>query len=190
MKKALEVEFKYNASEINLNSFKEFCMKREPDSYIMAAGHDHFYFKDQDPHGFYRYRVGAGINQLTYKKKTVTENNYIRIEHNIDLAEHVDRDQISSMCSDLGYKYNTTIFKNSFIYVYEYYVMAYYIVYDSDMKEIDRFLEIEMNEDFPWEDEKQAWGELVILERIHKSLGISASKRIKESLFELYKKAG
>lgn len=188
--KNMEVEFKYDAKNINLSAFKEFCMKKDPVSYIMAAGHDHFYHNSKDLTSFYRHRVGAGINQFTFKKKTVEENNFIRIEHNIDLDLDVTRDKILYLCKDLGYEYNTTIFKNSFIYVYEYYVMAYYIVYDNDMKEIGRFLEIEMNEEFPWENEKQAWGELIILERIHKPLGIDSSKRIKDSLFELFKKAG
>lgn len=183
-----EVEFKYNAKDISLTEFMKFCEKREPVHHIYAAGYDHFYENAKDPDAFCRHRLGPDMNQLTFKRKIDDANNYIRTEHNVDLMRTMTQEQISALLLEFGYKFNVSIFKTCFVYVYDYYVLVYYIVYDLDMKELNRFVEIEMKEDYPWEDRNHAWDELVTTERLCKSLGINVKLRVKPSLFEMYKK--
>lgn len=188
IKDYLEIEFKYNALDISLDKFKEFCIARGPEVYEVVSGYDHFYSVPNDPNSFYRHRMGANTNQLTFKKKTTQDNSFIRIERNINLSLDTTEESIRGLCKDTGFNYNSSIFKTSFVYTYNWYIMAYYIVYDINMTEIGRFIEIEIREDagIP---EQDAWNELVIIERVCKSLGLSPKNRIKDSLFEMYRKA-
>lgn len=188
MKKYQEIEFKYNASGTSLSKFEEFCKKLNPDKFFTASGFDYFYANADSPESFYRLRVGADFNQLTFKRKTKDENNYIRTEHNIDLKNHVTKDQIEALCADFNYKYNMSIFKNAFVYTYDWYTLVYYVVYDENMKELGRFIEIELSEEKEWASDESAWNELVVIEKLCKDIGITAQSRIKKSLYEMFKK--
>ncbi len=186
--KHLEIEFKYDASEVSLDAFKAFCDKRGPSTNTCISGIDHFYSTPTDGERFLRHRMGSETNQLTMKIKKSVDNSFIRTEHNINLDKPVSFEQVGALCNDLGYTYNTSLFKTSFVYFYEWYILAYYVCYDSGMKETGRFIEIEMSEIHPWTSESEAWNELLILERICKPLGLSSKKRITASLFEMYRK--
>lgn len=183
----VEIETKYNASNISFEVFEKFCKSRLPESNLFASGYDHFYDKASDSSSFCRHRVGPDSNQLTFKRKTTTSNNFVRTEHNIDLAPGVSKEQVEALCSEFGYKYNTSIFKTCFVYKYIWYVLSYYICYDLDMVERGRFVEIEMREDHKWANEDEAWSSLVVLEKLCKSLGLTPKSRIRKSLFELYR---
>lgn len=183
---AREIEFKYNAA-VSLSTFKAFCEGRKPDKFIIISGYDHFY-ANNDPNSFYRHRVNTNENQLTFKRKTVDDNSFIREEHNIDLPLNVSEDKIKALCGVNNYQYNTSIFKNCFIYNYNYYTLVYYVVYDIDLKEAGRFIEIEMKEDYDWNSETEAFNELLALERLCKPLGLSNEVRINKSLFEMYRR--
>lgn len=189
MKKPLEIEFKYKADNISLTEFKAFCESKPPVSFIQASGYDYFYSDALNSGAFCRFRVGADINQVTFKRKTKEKNNFVRVEHNIDLAPVVTEPQVRALVSEFGYEYDSTIYKSCFVYKYEWYTLVYYICYNEDLKELGRFIEIEMKEDHDWETEESAWNELVIVEKLCKTLGISPQARIKKSLYELYGKA-
>lgn len=184
-----EVEFKYNAQGMDLVEFKEFC-KYRPNlkKKVIAFGPDHFYQKSGDVDSFCRHRVGGDINQLTFKRKTLDANNYIRTEHNLDLRPGITEEQVSALAGEFGYVYNTSIYKSCFVYTYDWYTLVYYICYDTTMEELGRFVELEVAEDYPWQNAKDAWDQLVALERICKPLGISPQSRLKRSLFELFRK--
>ena len=184
----VEIEFKYNASEIDLPAFVALCTKLSPKNFIGASGWDYFYENVKDPTAFGRLRVGPDSNQLTFKRKLADKNNFVRTEHNIDLANHVTKDQIEALVSEFGYKYNTQLFKNCHIYQFDRHIFVYYIVYDAAMKELGRYVEIEMSEEHPWENDQQALDALVELEKAMKPLGISPQSRIKRSLWEMFKK--
>jgi adenylate cyclase class IV len=188
--KFLEIEFKYNADDVKLDDFVKFCLTHNPGEHkkITASGFDHFYDNTEDPDAFGRLRVGPDVNQLTFKRKTQDANNFIRTEHNIDLAGHTARDQIDAFLGEFGYKYNMSLFKNCFVYIYDTYTFVYYICYDVAMKELGRFIEIEMSEEHSWVNETEAYNHLLVLEKLMKSLGISPQNRIKRSLYELYRK--
>jgi len=186
MKTPLEIEFKYHAGMISLEKFKAFCLDREPVKTIIASGFDYFYANEKDSNAFCRLRVGADINQLTFKRKTKDANNFVRTEHNVELSKDMTIEQIQSFVSEFGYKPDATIFKNCFVYKYNYYTLVYYICYDTNMTEQGRYVEIEMAEEYPWRNEKEAYEGLLSLERLCKPLGIAPQGRIKRSLFELY----
>lgn len=182
-----EIEFKYNANNINFQDFVTFCDKRDYNKKFYASGHDHFYQNIKNQDAFCRHRTGSELfNQLTFKSKTVNNNNYIRTERNIDLSPKMSQPDVEGLCNEFGYKYKFSLFKNCFIYLFDYYTLVYYICYDDNMNETGRFVELEMNEDYPWTSEAEAMSELIATERLCKSLGISPQSRIKKSLFEIY----
>lgn len=187
--KYLEIEFKYSAKNISLQSFSEFVSTlKGPFKYKEASGYDYFYDDPQDEDGFYRLRIGHDIRQITYKHKTKEVNNYVRDEHNLNLVKSMTFDAMVAYVASLGYTFNNKIFKSCFIYEFETYTLVYYVCSDSNISELGRFIEIEMKEDYPWSSQMDAWNELVALERICKPLGVSPQARVKRSLFELYKK--
>lgn len=183
-----EIEFKYKADNISLSVFEAFCKKNSPLTHLIASGYDHFYDKSDASGSFCRLRVGPDSNQLTFKRKTTDNNNFVRTEHNIDLTRETSREQIEALLSEFGYAYNTSLFKNCFIYKYDWFTYVYYVCYDTDMKELGRFVEIEMSEEHAWQNEEEAYNQLLILEKLCKSLGVSPQCRVKRSLFELYRK--
>lgn len=187
MKKPTEIEFKYRADDISLKDFIAFCEARGPLRAVNPCGYDYFYDNAKDQDAFCRHRVGLDINQLTFKRKTTDANNFIRTEHNMDLVK-ATREQVRSLVSEFGYAHNFSLYKNCFVYSYDNYTLVYYVCYDEDMKELGRFIEIEMKEDFQWKSEQEAWDCLLVFEKLCKPLGISPQHRIKRSLFELYRK--
>lgn len=183
-----EIEMKYNADSISIDSFKAFCLGREPLEYIVASGWDYFYAHKTEKDSFCRLRNSADLNQLTFKRKLTEKNNYIRAEHNIDMQHSVKQDQVEALVNEFGYVYNMALFKNCFIYNYEWYTLVYYIVYNEAMREVGRFIEIEMDEAKDWKDTSEAYKELTILEKLCKPLGLNSKERVSLSLFELYRK--
>ena len=188
--KFTEVEFKYKAEDIKLEDFNAFCQNRGKEYKLtVASGFDHFYSSNGNDESFCRHRSGPDTNQLTFKRKTKDANNFVRTEHNIDLLPFVKNDQVAALCSEFGYEYNFSLFKTCFVYKYDLYTFVYYVCYDTGLKELGRFVEIEMSEKHAWNNEEEVWNELLVMERIcAKSLGISAQSRVKRSLYEMYKK--
>jgi adenylate cyclase class IV len=181
-----EIELKFSAKGIKLENFHIFCKKRKPEKYFTVSGTDHFYASN-NLDIFYRYRDGDDGSQLTYKIKTTKNNSFIRKEYNINLGFNVDPKEVEAYVNEIGFNYAGSIFKNCFIYNYDYYTAVYYIVYNQDMVELDRFIELEMKENYEWVNEQEAWTELLVLEKMFKPLGILPSNRVKESLFEMYR---
>jgi hypothetical protein len=62
------------------------------------------------------------------------------------------------------------------------------VVYDKELNEKQRFIEIEANEKFTWASEQEAWDEVLKYEKSFESLGITPQHRLRKSLYELFKK--
>lgn len=180
-----EVETKYRVSALKLQAFTDLATSLSPVKFIEAAGYDYYYVKDTTD--FIRYRAGS-LHELTVKKKLADKNNFIRTEINMGVKEQ-SLEIIEAFCASLGYKFNFSIFKTCFIYYYEHFDLVYYVVYDNNMKELDRFVEIEMLETYEWESPEAAWAKLLEIEQLMKPLGITPQSRIKKSLFEMLQKA-
>lgn len=186
--KFTEVEFKYKADNVDLQKFDEFCMNKKPNKVVLASGWDHFFNNPKDADAFYRHRIGPDMNQLTYKCKKSDINNVIRDEQNVNLAPSENKEHVEAFLARFKYKYNTSLFKTCFVYTYDRYILVYYIVYDKGMKELGRFIEIEMSEEHSWSNEQEAYNELVIIEKLCKAIGLNPQSRVKRSLFEMYAK--
>lgn len=182
-----EVEFKYRVSELKLSDFTKAAQALNPTSYVEASGSD-YYFTDSKGVDFVRYRAGDR-QEFTTKKKTEAGNNYVRDEFNLLIGKGQTLDRISSFLNSVGYpRLNFSIFKTCFIYYYEKFDLVYYVVYDVDMREMDRFLEIEMLEDYPWKSEAEARTHLAMVESWLAPLGAVPANRESKSLFERYRK--
>ena len=186
--RAIEIEFKYNADDISLLQFNVFCAARGEAKYFEASGFDHFFENPKEPDTFYRHRIGTSKNELTLKCKKVSTNNFIRDEDNIELHKKTSRIKVQDWLLKHDYHYNTSIFKNCFIYEYDTHTLVYYICYDSSMKELGRFIEIEMSEEHDWANEQEAWDVLLVVEKACKPLGLSVQCRVKRSLWEMFRK--
>lgn len=179
-----EIETKYRVTNLSLSAFMKLAKSLNPKSYIEAAGYDYYYVNENGD--AIRYRAGT-LHELTVKKKTSDKNNFVRREVNQPIKPK-SLDTVEAFCDMLGYKLNFSIFKVCFIYYFENFDLVYYVLQDDNLHEIDRFLEIEMFEDYPWISEDQAWTELLKVEAELKPLGITKANRIKKSLFEMFKK--
>jgi len=182
-----EVEFKYNADDITLDIFTKFCrgLNKAP-KVIYASGYDYFYASKGDVGAFWRHRVSPDSNLLTFKRKNNDKNNFVRVEVNLKLDLATSVDDVAALCDANRCPYQGSIFKNCFIYVYDWYTLVYYICYDQGMKELGRFIEIEMSEEHPWQSEQEAFEQLLVMEKLCKPLGLTPQGRIRRSLFEMY----
>lgn len=185
-KKAHEVETKYRADKLKLSDFVELATSLNPKRYVETGGYD-YYFVNKDGTDFCRFRAGDRY-ELTTKRKTVGDNNYVREEYNLLIAPGEPLEKVAGFCRSVGYpSLNFKIYKSCFIYYYDTYDLVYYVVFDSDMRELDRFVEIEMLETYPWDNPKQAWAELVKIEESLSCIGISKDSRLNQSLFEMFR---
>lgn len=185
-----EIETKYRAQDIKLLDFIKRAEELKPDSQLQTGSFDHYYTKDTDAL-FIRYRAGTRP-ELTMKVKSTDSNNFVRVECNLPLEKHQDpteqRYVVDKFCQMLGLTHNFSIYKTCFIYFWGNYNLVYYVVYDAELKEKDRFIEIELNEKIEWPTEEAAWNELLAIEKSLDSIGIKPQRRIRLSLFEMFKK--
>ncbi len=186
MRKNLEIEQKYNARSIPLDSFKDFCIKKGPNRVIVASGYDTFYSNTKDEASFFRYRERDGEWELTFKRELYKDDSVVRAEHNMPL-KFPTSDSCQQFCKEMGYEYNTCIFKSVFVYVYDVHIICYYVVYDTNLVELGRFIEIELMENVDWKSEEYARASLESIEKGCKELGINQLNRVKPSLFQLFR---
>ena len=181
-----EIEVKYDASEVSLKSFvslveSKFTVKK----HLLVSSYDD-YFVDKD-NNFLRYRHKEGRGELTIKRKLDEHNNNKRIEVNLPTDGNA-MEAVSQFASLLGYKHNFCVYKTAQVYWVDNMVICYYVVYNEEWKEQRRFIEIEADEDFPWETEAQALNAVEQYEKILEPLGLRVKNRLKKSLFEMFHK--
>lgn len=186
-KKFLEIETKYYADEIDRLKFKELAMKLEPKKFLYVESTDVYYSKDDD---FVRWRMapasgGSKRSELTIKKKLISANNVVRTEVNLRVDQN-EEDTIKAFCEALNYSKNFSIYKMCDIYYYDDADIVFYSVIDEQGK-TSNFLEIEVDETLDITEE-QAKEILVKYEKLLAPLGLSPQKRMKKSLWELYRK--
>jgi adenylate cyclase class IV len=179
-----ELEFKYYANDIDLDEFVELVQPLDP-QWMMVSSYDDYFTNNSDE--FIRYRYHDHSGELTIKRKTNSLNNNHRVEVNLPTDGQSGR-AVEAFVNLLGYKKNFSIFKTCKIAFLEKAVLVYYIVYDENLHEKQRFIEIEANEKYKWSSEQEAWDEVLKYERMLESLKITPKNRLKKSLFELFKK--
>ncbi len=181
-----EIEFKYDAKNIQLTDFKEFCEESGAIKKSTFFGSDTFYFNNESPLEFYRYRQNHVEKELTYKRKTDKKNSFVRTELNLQVDGATTQDFIDKFLTIRGFTRGKTIYKTAFVSEHNQYTAAYYICYDVQMNELGRFIEIEVKEGIDSEQDKVAL--LNIIEKKFKVLGILPKNRLTDSLFEMYGK--
>lgn len=189
IKKFKEIEFKYKADDLNLELFVEAndALGKEYKR-IDVSSWDCYYVKKNKTDRFLRLRMG-GTPELTFKYKigdTIWEREEVDIKlDKIDQEVEVDR-----FCEFVGYKKNFKIYKSCFIFVYDGWNSVYYTVYDTNMKEIGRFMEIEFDKNKVEEvGEEKAFEIMKDLEKdLFEKTNISHRNRLQKSLFDMYRK--
>jgi adenylate cyclase class IV len=181
-----EIEFKYDAQGVSMSDFIELVEKLPVEKKMLVSSYDDYFVDSFD--NFIRYRYSDNRGELTIKRKTNDKNNNERIEVNVPTSGD-NLNTVSAFVDLLGYKHSFGIYKTCKIYWVEKAVLAYYVVYDKEMKELRRFIEIEANENCEWLSESEAWDEILKYEKMFESLGIKSKNRLKKSLYEIFKKS-
>lgn len=192
---SVELEYKYRADNISLKAFKALMATKPILNRKDPASWDIYYVSDTDHDSFQRLRLSPDAPELTKKVKTKDANNWNRIES--DLALHPLKTTPEAVALHVGldgYKENFRIFKYCDIYFEQDVNYVYYIVFDENMKETGRFIEVEVNK--YQVDRLNGFGGVLggavaILNEAERSLevlGISPQNRLKKSLFEIYRK--
>lgn len=188
MKLPKEIEFKYEVPRTALGPFHKAFDYKPP---YMARGYDSFYGNSTNPNCFIRHRKGADINQLTLKRKLQEKHNSIRVEHNIELDSEVTPEQVRYLCKELGYRYNTSIYKVAYIFKKKTHTVVFYTcLKDRTSAKAKNFIEIEMSESYPWKNDSHAYNELCKLEKRYskKLKWVNKNNRVSKSLWEIFKK--
>lgn len=191
----IEFETKYRVEQSIQMPFKLIVEKMPTfKSFIYAEGPDEYFINGKL---FARYRKesnkGADSRaELTMKiKPEGAKNNIIREEYNIRV-DGTPRETIVKFLNALNFEYNFTVMKTCFIYHMEDATLVSYTVADvtnGEMKREDNFVEIEVSEEkIHTMTEEEAWAILVKYEKALESLGINPQKRLRKSLFEMYKR--
>jgi adenylate cyclase class IV len=138
-----EIEFKYSATGVELADFQKaieenFLITKR----LTISGYDSYFSK---PDGSYlRHRFNSDRAELTVKQRTTGASTTTRVEVDVHLA--VDQvAEIAALAKVLGYEQDRTIYKTCVILWGEHCNFVYYIVYDTAMDELGRFIEIEAN---------------------------------------------
>ena len=183
-----EIEYKYDADSIEINKFLDLVELSLPVRKKMMVSSYDDYFVDNEGVNFIRYRHHDNRGELTIKRKVSEKNNNERIEVNVPTAGD-NLKTIAAFVDLLGYKHNFGIYKTCKIYWVDKVVLVYYVVYDKNLKELRRFIEIEADEELQWDSEQQAWDEIAKYEKIMEPLGITPKNRLRKSLFEIFRKS-
>lgn len=183
-----ELEYKYKADGVKLTDFQELAEALLPIKKLDASSWDVYYTKQEVEDHFIRYR-DSDNPELTKKRKTKKENNWERIEIDLPLDQaRITERTVTSWVGLDAYERNFKIYKSCFIYWFDNTNIVYYTVYDENMKEIGRYIEVEVNKEKVSEiGTEKCMEELKSLEEHLTKLGISSKNRMKRSLFEIYK---
>ena len=171
----------------NMPSFKEF---------VYACGPDEYFVKE-DMFARYRKEAFKGDNaraEITVKiKPKGAKNNIIREEYNIRV-DGTPRDTIAKFLNSLGFEYSFTITKSCQIYRMEDATLVIYTVgdiTDGHLKQEESFVEIEVSEEkIHTMTEQDAWDIITKYEKALEPVGVSPQKRLRLSLFDMYRRDG
>jgi len=180
-----EIETKYDADNIKMSDFLKIVENLPIRKKLMVSSYDEYYTNDDG--NFVRYRHHTDRGELTVKRKTNDKNNLDRIEVNLPtIGDNVKT--TSAFLGLLGYEPNFSIYKTCNIFWTDKVDLVYYVVYDMELKEKRRFIEIEADEELEWESEEEAWEEILKYEKMLEPLGITPKHRLRKSLFEIFRK--
>ena len=183
----MEHEYKYRADGVGLEDFKNLMETLDIKKRLDTSSWDLYYIKSGEPDKFQRFRM-SDTPELTKKRKTSDTNNWERVEVDLPLdATKVTEETVIKYVGMDGYTENFRIWKNCFVFWLDNINFVYYIVYDKNLREKGRFIEVEVNKEVVTGLE-DANATLNKAETILADLGISPKNRLKKSLFEMFVK--
>lgn len=184
-----ELEFKYKADDVKLQDFIVAIEKLSPYKRMDVSSWDTYYTKPNNKEEFLRFRE-AGQPELTKKRKTKEANNWEREEYDLPLDNaRVSKKLVEAWIKTDGYAENFCIYKSCFILWVGKVNYVYYVVYDENMKERGRFIEVEVDKkEVPELGLDKAITTLKDAELALSVIGITSQNRMKKSLAELYLK--
>lgn len=188
-----EWETKYKMRSADLQAFKALveAQKEFIKGFFYVQGSDYYYTALESPEDFLRYRKAdydkSSRAELTIKKKTKEDNNINRMEVNVRV-DFNDRETIEKFANSLDFFYNFHIWKSCHIYYLNDANLVFYTVRDDKGQTTD-FIEIEVNEDLIKKGmtEEEAWEIIKRYEELLVPVGVTPQKRLRKSLFEMYK---
>ena len=188
-----EFETKYNSDIGMLSPFKS-IVESLPGllEFTYAEGPDTYLIKPDGSFGRYRaakYPHGTQYAQWTLKFKPVgAKNNISRLEYNWRV-DGTPAQEILDGAEAMGFKPCFKINKACHIYRFPECTVVFYSVKEEGSDKEDYFIEIEIAEETIHElTETQAWEIIRKYEKILESVGVNAQKRVRRSLFEMYRK--
>lgn len=190
-----EFEVKYRVEPSVLVQFKR-IVSVLPDvvDFKYAEGSDHYLVNET---GFWRFRTEDwnkdGRKELTKKIKPAgATNNITRTEYNLRLANDTKKETVFESLKHDGYQFNFSIWKGAHIYFSETATIVCYTVVDTTpgvKYNEDSFIEIEVNEDLIGQiTPDEAWAIINKYEKALEPLGLTPQKRLKKSLFDMYRR--
>jgi len=183
-----ELEFKYKADDIALRSFITLMKELPSITRKDVSSWDHYFTNEANKEEFIRFRE-SDEPELTIKRKTNQNNNWQRVEVDLPIEQkRLKLETVNKFVELLGYKPNTSIYKTCFITWLEYINFVYYIVYDEDMKEKGKFIEVEFNKTKLPEHLDKVTEQLKYGQEVLSKLGLTPQNRLKKSLFEIFVK--
>lgn len=180
-----ELEYKYKADDIGLKEFKELMSRSTIKKSLEVSSWDVYYTKGDEE--FLRFRNGT-MPELTKKTKTQSGNNWVRVECDLPLDPRRVTEAIVDKFAEMeGYTKSFKIFKSCFIYWVELVSYVFYIVYDENMKEKGRFIEVEFEKD-QVANHTNPEEILNMYAKKLEDIDLTPQNRMKKSLFEMFRK--
>lgn len=193
--KLTEFETKYRVDAALLTEFKSIVGRQEAEvhKFIYVEGPDEYWVRADGAFARYRrpsFGLDGNRSEVTMKtKREGAKNNIIRREWNWRV-DGTPPDTIREGLKDFGFKFNFSIWKSCHIYNLEDATVVFYTVYDTTdgkASKMDTFVEIEVSEEkISGMTEDQAWEIISKYEKILEPVGLTAQKRLRKSLFEMY----
>lgn len=195
--KHVEVETKYRVEPHLLTEFKRIVGGMDGlEKFIYVEGPD-YYFTNGKGDNFIRYRRPAhgldnGRSEVTVKVKPEgAKNNIMRTEVNVRVDQSPE-DSVRAFVALMGYTPNFSIWKGCHIYNLKDATLVFYSVYDTTdgkASKMDNFVEIEVSEEHVQDmTEEQAWVIITKYEKALEDVGLNPQKRLRKSLFEMYRR--
>lgn len=187
--KHTEFETKYRVDGDLQFKFKAIVSELDFKQFIYAEGPDYYFTKPDGSFMRYRKATTEKRSEVTMKEKPDgASHNVLRKEVNWRV-DYTDKDSIYAGADMMGYTFNFSIWKSCHIYrMKDGTTLVFYTVRDENNK-TDHFVEIELDEkNIHKMTEDEAWKMIRKYEEILSPIGISHSKRLKKSLYEMYVK--
>lgn len=189
-----EFETKYEVEFSVLSVFKKIA-KSIPDCqwFLYTEGPDTYFSLPDGTPGRYRVtefpKEAVQFAQWTVKTKPEGAKNSIKRREPNWLVRGTTAEEIEQGALDMGFKYNFKIWKMCHIYKFADATIVFYTVIEDGKTSEQHLIEIEVDEEtIHTLTEEQAWEIIRKYEKILAPTGVNPQKRLRRSLYDMYRK--